>query len=160
MSKTLNLNELQGNILRGYRADLTHVRYLLLEVVDLSDARRFLAASIEGVTPGVPKLTTAAHWADKKPHMCFNIGVTYEGLKALGTPASSLATCPLQQRLGALSLPEGRRLVLNDWYLDDGILAGPAALVAEAAVCAEGEGEEGLTRQHIAAARAALSKEG
>ena len=53
MSKTLNLNELQGNILRGYRADLTHVRYLLLEVVDLSDARRFLAASIEGVTiPG------------------------------------------------------------------------------------------------------------
>ena len=96
MSKTLNLNELQGNILRGYRADLTHVRYLLLEVVDLSDARRFLAASIEGVTPGVPKLTTAAHWADKKPHMCFNIGVTYEGLKALGTPASSLATFPIE----------------------------------------------------------------
>lgn len=96
MSKTLNLNELQGNILRGYRADLTHVRYLLLEVVDLGDARRFLAASIEGVTPGVPKLTTAAHWADKKPHMCFNIGVTYEGLKALGTPAPSLATFPIE----------------------------------------------------------------
>ena len=31
---------------------------------------------------------------DNKPDTCFNIGLTYEGLRALGTPSSSLEMFP------------------------------------------------------------------
>ena len=33
-------------------------------------------------------------WGTTKPDTCFNIGLTYEGLRALGTPSSSLADVP------------------------------------------------------------------
>src|SRR5215468_2967970 len=82
-----DLADLQGNILRGYRKP--HVRYLILEVADRSAARRWLAASISGRDHGVPQITTG-NWGAAKPDTCFNIGLTYEGLRALGTPDSSL----------------------------------------------------------------------
>ena len=42
---------------------------------------------------GVPQITPG-HWGANKPDTCFNIGLTYEGLRALGTPASSLEMFP------------------------------------------------------------------
>jgi deferrochelatase/peroxidase EfeB len=86
-----DLADLQGNILRGYRKP--HVRYLILEVADRSAARRWLAASISGRDHGVPQITTG-NWGAAKPDTCFNIGLTYEGLRALGTPSSSLEMFP------------------------------------------------------------------
>ena len=86
-----NLADLQGNILRGYRKP--RVRYLILEVADRSAARRWLAASISGRGDGVPQITTG-DWGADKPDTCFNIGLTYEGLRALGTPSSSLEMFP------------------------------------------------------------------
>jgi deferrochelatase/peroxidase EfeB len=69
------------------------VRYLILEVADRSAARRWLAASISGRDHGVPQITTG-NWGAAKPDTCFNIGLTYEGLRALGTPSSSLEMFP------------------------------------------------------------------
>ena len=86
-----DLADLQGNILRGYRKPL--VRYLILEVADRTAARRWLAASISGRDHGVPQITTG-NWGAAKPDTCFNIGLTYEGLRALGTPGSSLEMFP------------------------------------------------------------------
>jgi deferrochelatase/peroxidase EfeB len=86
-----DLADLQGNILRGYRKP--HVRYLILEVVDRSAARRWLAASVSGRGDGVPQITTG-NWGANKPDTCFNIGLTYEGLRALGTPSASLEMFP------------------------------------------------------------------
>ena len=86
-----DLADLQGNILRGYRKP--HVRYLILEVADRIAARRWLAASISGRDHGVPQITTG-NWGAAKPDTCFNIGLTYEGLRALGTPSSSLEMFP------------------------------------------------------------------
>jgi len=83
--------DVQGNILRGYR--MPRVRYLILEVADRVAARRWLAASTSGDGGGVPQITPG-HWGDNKPGTCFNIGLTYEGLRALGTPNSSLAMFP------------------------------------------------------------------
>jgi deferrochelatase/peroxidase EfeB len=83
--------DVQGNILRGYRKP--HVRYLILEVADRSAARRWLAAAVSGRGDGVPQITTG-DWGADKPDTCFNIGLTYEGLRALGTPGSSLASFP------------------------------------------------------------------
>lgn len=86
-------NVLQGNILRGYRSNLSHVRHLVLEVVDRAKARRFLGASAAGDRTDVPRITRETTWTETQ-HMCFNIGVTFEGLRALGTPAKHLATFP------------------------------------------------------------------
>jgi deferrochelatase/peroxidase EfeB len=87
----VNLAELQGNILRGYRKP--YVRYLILEVGDPGAARRWLAASVSGRRDGVPQITPG-DWGENKPDTCFNIGLTYEGLRALGTPSASLAMFP------------------------------------------------------------------
>ncbi|WGD49981.1 hypothetical protein QA641_30705 [Bradyrhizobium sp. CB1650] len=87
-----DLAELQGNILRGYTKK-PHVRYLIMEVVNPIAARRWLAASISGRDHGVPQITTG-NWGAAKPDTCFNIGLTYEGLRALGTPSSSLDMFP------------------------------------------------------------------
>ena len=87
----INLADLQGNILRGY-TNKPYVRYLILEVVDRSAARRWLADSVSGRN-GVPQITSG-DWGEKKPDTCFNIGLTYEGLRALGTPSASLKMFP------------------------------------------------------------------
>jgi deferrochelatase/peroxidase EfeB len=91
---TVDLADVQGNILRGYRKP--RVRYLILEVANRIAARRWLADCISG---GVPQITTQAPWTTK-PETCFNIGVTFEGLRALGTPAASLDTFPAEFREG------------------------------------------------------------
>ena len=87
-----DLADLQGNILRGYTKK-PHVRYLILEVADRIAARRWLAASISGRDHDVPQITTG-NWGAARPDTCFNIGLTYEGLCALGTPSSSLEMFP------------------------------------------------------------------
>lgn len=83
--------EVQGNILRGYHR--SRVRHLVLEIADAAAARRFLGAA-DGGEVGVPSITTEENWGDLKPDSCFNIGVTYAGLQALGVPATSLASFP------------------------------------------------------------------
>jgi deferrochelatase/peroxidase EfeB len=87
-----NLSDLQGNVLRGYK-DKPYVRYLILEIADRIAARRWLAAAISGRDHDVPQITSG-DWGKAKPQTCFNIGLTYEGLRALGTPGSSLAMFP------------------------------------------------------------------
>jgi deferrochelatase/peroxidase EfeB len=94
----LNHADVQGNILRGYRKQ--RVRYLMLKVTDAAAARRWLTASLTGAD-GVPQITTESEkrWG-AKPDTCFNIGLTYEGLNALGTPAASLADFPTEFKEG------------------------------------------------------------
>ena len=91
MSALFKAADVQGNILRGYCKP--RVRYLILEVADRIAARRWLAASLSGRGEGVPQITTG-DWGTAKPNTCFNIGLTYEGLRALGTPNSSLQMFP------------------------------------------------------------------
>lgn len=93
MSQFPDLAELQGNILHGYRRAV--VRHLVLEVVDRAAAQRFLAASIAGDSSDVPAITRGTI-LEKLPDVCFNLGLTYEGLRALGTPATHLASFPTE----------------------------------------------------------------
>jgi deferrochelatase/peroxidase EfeB len=87
VSASFNPADVQGNIVRGYRLPL--VRYLMLEVADRAAARRWLADSVSGAG-NVPQITSEAPWGDSKPETCFNIGLTYPGLLALGTPEATL----------------------------------------------------------------------
>lgn len=95
----LDLDDIQGNILRGYRQP--NGRHFVLAVGDSGGARRFLAALISGDETIAPQVTTAAHWGDVKPPYCLNVGVTAPGLRALGVPASTLALFPQPFRDGA-----------------------------------------------------------
>ena len=91
MSTTYKPEDIQGNIVRGYNQPL--VRHLILEVTNRVEARKFLSASVADESGDVPPITREKSWKIK-PDSCFNIGITYEGLKALGTPAEHLATFP------------------------------------------------------------------
>lgn len=96
MTQELDLDNVQGNILRGYRSDLCHVRHLILEITERSPARRFLGAAASGDAADVPRITSAAPWGNLNPNICFNIGITFAGMRALGTPAEMLATFPTE----------------------------------------------------------------
>ncbi|WP_425085206.1 Dyp-type peroxidase [Ruegeria profundi] len=91
MTAKLDLADIQGNILRGYRRDL--VRHLFLEVTDRTAARQFLATAVDGGSETVPEITRGVLW-EVKPPFCFNIGLTYAGLRALGTASEDLKTFP------------------------------------------------------------------
>lgn len=88
VTPVFNPQDLQGNILRGYK--LSRVRHMVLEVVDAAAARRWLGATVSG--GDAPAVTTEAQ--DVRPDACFNIGVTYAGLRKLGVPQASLSTFP------------------------------------------------------------------
>jgi deferrochelatase/peroxidase EfeB len=92
----LNLADIQGFILRGYRMPM--VRHLLLSVGVPAEARKLLGRIVSGDESDAPQITTAEDWhigfgagpgdnpADlprHKPDYCLNLGITWPGLVAL-----------------------------------------------------------------------------
>ena len=93
---TLDLGDIQGFILRGYRMPM--VRHFLLTVGVPAKARELLGRFVSGDEADAPQITTAEDWhvgfepgpADdlagaprRKPDYCLNLGVTWPGLVAL-----------------------------------------------------------------------------
>jgi len=93
---TLDLADIQGFILRGYRMPM--VRHFLLTVGHPADARKMLGRFISGDESDAPQITTAEDWhvgfepgpgdnpADiprHKPDYCLNVGITWPGMLAL-----------------------------------------------------------------------------
>src|SRR6202051_3197993 len=92
----LNLADIQGLILRGYRMPM--VRHFLLMVGVPVEARKVLGRLVSGDESDAPQITTADDWhvgyepgpADnpsdpprRKPDYCLNVGITWPGLIAL-----------------------------------------------------------------------------
>ena len=92
----LNLDDIQGFILRGYRMPM--VRHFLLTVGNPSAARALLGRLVSGDESDAPQITTAQDWhvgfepgpgdnpADiprRKPDYCLNLGITWPGMIAL-----------------------------------------------------------------------------
>ena len=93
---TLDLNDIQGIILRGYRMPM--VRHFLLSVGVPAEARKMLGRLVSGDEADAPQITTAEEWqvgfapgpGDDpaqpprcKPDYCLNLGITWPGLIAL-----------------------------------------------------------------------------
>jgi deferrochelatase/peroxidase EfeB len=93
---TLNLADIQGFILRGYRMPM--VRHFLLTVGVPGAARKLLGRLANGNEADAPQITTAEDWhvgfepgpydnpaepPRYKPDYCLNIGITWPGLVAL-----------------------------------------------------------------------------
>ncbi len=96
MKSTLDLGDIQGFILRGYRMPM--VRHFLLTVGKPAAARKLLGRLVSGNESEAPQITTAEDWhvgfepgpgdnpADlprRKPDYCLNLGITWPGLVAL-----------------------------------------------------------------------------
>ena len=92
----LDLGDIQGFILRGYRMPM--VRHFLLTVGVPAPARKLLGRLVSGEESDAPQITTAEDWhvgfepgpgdnlADvprRKPDYCLNLGITWPGLIAL-----------------------------------------------------------------------------
>ncbi len=92
----LDLGDIQGFILRGYRMPM--VRHFLLTVGAPAEARKMLGRLVSGDESDAPQITTAEDWhvgfepgpgdnpADvplRKPDYCLNLGITWPGLLAL-----------------------------------------------------------------------------
>ena len=93
---TLDLSDIQGFILRGYRMPM--VRHFLLSVGVSAEARKVLGRLVSRDESDAPQITAAEDWhvgfepgpgdnlADiprRKPDYCLNIGITWPGLIAL-----------------------------------------------------------------------------
>jgi Dyp-type peroxidase family len=83
----LPLADIQGIILRDY--DMPVVRHFLLGIENADSGRRFIG-SLVNATASSLRITTAEVQPGVTPDYCLNIGFTYEGLKALHLPPSSL----------------------------------------------------------------------
>jgi deferrochelatase/peroxidase EfeB len=94
---TLDLADIQGFILRGYRMPM--VRHFLLTVGAPAAARKLLGRFVSGDESDAPQITTAEDWhvgfepgpgdnlseaPRRKPDYCLNVGITWPGLIALG----------------------------------------------------------------------------
>jgi Dyp-type peroxidase family len=93
---TLDLGDIQGFILRGYRMPM--VRHFLLTVGVPADARKLLGRFVNGDESDALQVTTAEDWhvgfepgpgdnlgdiPRRKPDYCLNLGITWPGLVAL-----------------------------------------------------------------------------
>lgn len=93
---TLNLEDIQGLVLRGYRMPM--VRHFLLKVNTPSAARKLIGRLVSGNESDAPQITMAKDWhvglepgpgdnqadaARCKPDYCLNLGITWPGLLAL-----------------------------------------------------------------------------
>jgi hypothetical protein len=92
----LDLEDIQGLILRGYRMPM--VRHFLLKVTAPAAARKLIGRLVSGDEGDAPQITTAKDWhvgfapgpGDDltsvprcKPDYCLNVGITWQGLLAL-----------------------------------------------------------------------------
>ena len=92
----LDLDDIQGFVVRGYRMPL--VRHFVLTVGVPAKARELLGRLVSGDESDAPQITTAEDWhvgfapgpADDlaapprhKPDYCLNVGITWPGLVAL-----------------------------------------------------------------------------
>jgi deferrochelatase/peroxidase EfeB len=95
-SIAIDLKDIQGFILRGYRMPM--VRHFLLTVSDPAAARKLLGRLVSGDESDAPQITSAAEWhvgfapgpgddpaevPGHKPDYCLNVGITWPGLIAL-----------------------------------------------------------------------------
>jgi deferrochelatase/peroxidase EfeB len=93
---TLDLADIQGFILRGYRMPM--VRHFLLTVGVPAQARKLLGRLVSGDESDAPQITTAEDWhvgfapgpednpaeaPRRKPDYCLNVAITWPGMIAL-----------------------------------------------------------------------------
>ncbi len=102
MSTSLDLHDVQGNIVKGYgHYGYPKARYIFYHIHDEAAGREFLRSINPLITTGIPWELTAASGADNAPPpVTTNVAFTYPGLKKLGVPRKSLQSFPEEFAMG------------------------------------------------------------
>ncbi len=90
MSYRLELQDIQGNIVRAYgRYSYPFARYFFLNIANPEKGRAFVGEVAK-------RVTTATRWPDKasQPQCTLNVGFTFFGLFRLGLPTRTLQSMP------------------------------------------------------------------
>ncbi|WP_223425374.1 Dyp-type peroxidase [Tateyamaria pelophila] len=106
MARTLNLHDIQGNVVRAYgRFSFPFARYFFFNISDAAEGRKF----VDDVRRHV---TTAARWPEEaeKPDCTVNIGFSFLGLWKLEVPPRTLRGMPFEFAEGM----KDRAFVLGD----------------------------------------------
>ena len=105
MTRKLNLDDIQGNVMRAYgRFSFPFARYFFLNVSNPEEGRQFVDTVRQEVT-------TAQRWTkDTKPQCTLNIGFTFLGLNQLEIPWRTLQGMPAVYAEGM----KARAIVLGD----------------------------------------------
>jgi len=83
-TEPIQMDDIQGLILRGYNYDF--VKYIILTIPNpdaVAGARQFCADILPGSHADGLKITDATPWLNGKPRYCLNIGFTIYGLNLL-----------------------------------------------------------------------------
>jgi Dyp-type peroxidase family len=104
---TLDLSDIQGDILRAYGNAYLRTSYIFVRIDDGALGRQWLSGLVDTVRNAEP-------WTDK-PDTHLNIAITYAGLAKLGVPESVLSAFPQEYRQGMAPRAE----VLGDTGLSD-----------------------------------------
>src|SRR5687767_15069932 len=96
----VDLQDIQGVVLRSYR--MPFLRALVLRVQDAARTKAFLKGLADGAGGAMLRIQNAEVWPEK-PKSCLNIGITAEGLRAIGMPETAVATFPPEFVEGAVA---------------------------------------------------------
>jgi Dyp-type peroxidase family len=109
-SAVIDLADLQGGVVRGYRFDVA--RHLFVRVRDPDAARRFLADLADPVT-------TAEEWEGGRPQTTLNVALSFRALQALRVPAHLLDGFPEEFRAGMAARADRLADTPQTWELRD-----------------------------------------
>jgi Dyp-type peroxidase family len=93
---TIDLADLQGDILRAYGNAYAQTAYVFFRIDDAGAGRAWLRGLL-------PRVTTAEPWTEGKPETTLNLAVTAAGITALGVPDAVLATFSHEFRAGMVA---------------------------------------------------------
>jgi deferrochelatase/peroxidase EfeB len=92
---SIDLDDVQGNVLRAFGRKYRAARHFFLGVTDARAARRFIGALAERADDETSFVPSSVPWPKgTKPDSVLNVGCTWLGLQALGVPAAVLAKFP------------------------------------------------------------------
>lgn len=80
---TIDLADVQGDILQGYGNRFRHTSYVFIGVGDAAAGRAWLSEHVD-------RVTTAVRWNGNRPKSTFNVAFTCSGLTALGVPQATV----------------------------------------------------------------------
>jgi Dyp-type peroxidase family len=112
---TINFADLQANVVRGYSA--RQARHMAVALPEMPHGANLLRDLLPNSAVNWPTVTCADAWQraeGKKPDFCLTIGITANGLAALGVPPSVLALFPKRFLDGPASPPDIVRQLGDD----------------------------------------------
>lgn len=102
MTTSIDLNDVQGNIVKGYgHFGYPKARYIFYRINIETAGRVFVREISSLITTGIPwELTANSGASSAPPVVTTNMAFTYQGLKMLGVPRASLQSFPEDFAMG------------------------------------------------------------